>query len=338
MGLVEGYESINLPLAKPQLRANLEKDLQLICDGVKQPADVLREQIRIHREAFEKIMERAATIDATLANRLQEQPVDSPEPQRTNQFQEVHRCPRCSSMIALKTTADNRSMLTCLGYPACKYSMWIPVQYFKEAVVTDEVCQNCGPGFKKIKLKLKGMHLASFLNANRLEGLNYVTCVACDRSLKDLCGQDERPNNNNTTVNRQGNNATVADTSSNNGYINPNASNQRNAQNTSRGSGNQNTSRNARNSDAPAARGNVSNNTTNRSDGNSRPSNRKSPEVKCPNCGKVLTPLTVVSDANGNAGRLYYKCCYYFKFEDELTASSTSTSIGLMQIFKNFRR
>lgn len=334
MGLVEGYESINLPLAKPQLRANLEKDLQLICDGVKQPADVLREQVRIHREAFEKILERATTIDATLANRLQEQPVDCPEPQRTNQFEEVHKCPRCSAMIALKTAAENRSMLTCLGYPACKYTMWIPQEYFKEAVVTDQVCEKCGPGFKKIKFKLKGMHLVSFLNCNNVEGLNYVTCVACDRSFKDLCGQD----NNNATVNRQGNNTTVVDAPSNNGYINPNARNHRNAQNTSRDSGNQNTSRNATNNQG-GGDGATRNNNTNRGDGNTRPSNRNDPEHKCPKCGKVLTPLTVVSQARGNAGRLYYKCCDYFKFADEITTSSTSTSTGslFIHILKNFR-
>lgn len=335
MGLVEGYESIQLELAKPQLRASLEKDLQRICDGAKQPADVLREQIEIYKQAFEKILQGSTTIDSTIANRLQVQPIDSPEPQQTNQFQEVHKCPRCSSMVALKTTAGNRIMLTCLGFPACKQTMWLPQEYFKEAVLTDEVCQNCGPGFKKLKLKLKAMHLASFLNANNVEGWNYVTCVACDRSLKDLCGQsDVRQNTANATVNHQGNDTTVAESPrSNNGYINPNTRNYRNGQNSSRISANQNASSNATNTQA----GGVNNNRTaqgiarNIGDGNSRnqrPSNSNDPEIKCPKCGKLLSPITVVKQTTGNAGRQFYKCCDYFKWADEITTSSTSTSTG----------
>lgn len=47
MGLVEGYDHVGLEvsLAKPNLRAELESDLQAICDGRKQPEDVLREQV-----------------------------------------------------------------------------------------------------------------------------------------------------------------------------------------------------------------------------------------------------------------------------------------------------
>lgn len=316
MGLVEGYESIDLPLAKPQLRAGLEKDLQQICDGLKQPADVLREQIRVYKEVFEKILQRSTTVDATLANRLQAQPVDSPEPLRTNQFQDVHKCPRCSGVVALKHMPDNRIMLTCLGYPACKNSMWLD-QYFKEAVVTDEVCQNCGPGFKKIKLKLKGMHVSSFLNANNVEGLSYVTCAACDRSLKDLCGQDDdRRNNGNVTVNRQINNTTVADSPRNNGFINPNTRNYRGGQNTSSTSGNQNTSRNNDGTTQSNARG--------RGDGSN--SSRPPSNHKCPECGKLLNPITVVSQLKGNAGRQFYKCCNYFKWADEIGSATTTAA------------
>lgn len=333
MGLVEGYESIDLPLAKPQLRANLEKDLQRICDGQKQPEDVLREQIRIHKEAFEKILARSTTIDATLANRLQETPVDSPEPQPTTQFQEVHKCPRCSSMIALKTVQDNRIMLTCLGFPACKQSMWLSQEYFREGVVTEDICENCGPGFKKIKLKLKGMHLASFLNANNVEGLSYVTCPACDRSLKELCGQDnDRQNNVNATSRPVNNTTTFADSPRNNGYINPNTRNYGGGQNASRASANRSTTSNGGvANDRPSGVGNNPrpNNLRNQGDGNnnSRPSNNNDTEVKCPKCGKVLSPITANTAAN--PGRKFYKCCdNYFKWADEIAIPTSSTRTG----------
>lgn len=70
MGLVEGYDSVDLPLAYPELRAGLEKDLKLICTGEKNPQDVLAEQIEKYREVYKIITERVEAIDAKLAARL----------------------------------------------------------------------------------------------------------------------------------------------------------------------------------------------------------------------------------------------------------------------------
>lgn len=69
MGLVEGYDSVNLPLAYPELRAELERDLKLICTGERIPNEVLTEQIQKYKEAYKVITERIQSIDATLANR-----------------------------------------------------------------------------------------------------------------------------------------------------------------------------------------------------------------------------------------------------------------------------
>lgn len=70
MGLVEGYEAIDLPLAEPLLRAGLEKDLKLICEGQRRPAQVLEEQIKVYREAFRVITEKATRMDEKMGQRL----------------------------------------------------------------------------------------------------------------------------------------------------------------------------------------------------------------------------------------------------------------------------
>lgn len=69
MGLVEGYDSIDLPLAQPKLRAGLEKDLKLICSGQRNPNDVLKEQIKIYKDVFKVINEKAKKMDEMLAKR-----------------------------------------------------------------------------------------------------------------------------------------------------------------------------------------------------------------------------------------------------------------------------
>lgn len=71
MGLVEGYEAVDLPLAEPDLRAGLERDLKLICDGRKDAKFVLDEQIKIYRDAFKIITEKVTLMDQSLATRLE---------------------------------------------------------------------------------------------------------------------------------------------------------------------------------------------------------------------------------------------------------------------------
>ncbi|RWS28419.1 DNA topoisomerase 3-alpha-like protein [Leptotrombidium deliense] len=54
IGLIEGYSSMQLSedLSKPHLRANLEKQLQEICNGSLNPGDVLRNQLNSYKQLF----------------------------------------------------------------------------------------------------------------------------------------------------------------------------------------------------------------------------------------------------------------------------------------------
>lgn len=69
MGLVEGYDSIHLPLPYPELRAELERDLKLICTGHRNPDDVSKEQIEKYKEVYRQITSRIVAMDDALANR-----------------------------------------------------------------------------------------------------------------------------------------------------------------------------------------------------------------------------------------------------------------------------
>lgn len=69
MGLVEGYDSMNLPLAYPELRAELERDLKLICTGQRNPSDVLKEQIEKYKDVYRVITTRILQMDQKIAAR-----------------------------------------------------------------------------------------------------------------------------------------------------------------------------------------------------------------------------------------------------------------------------
>ena len=75
LGLVNGYVNMGLELSKPRLRAALERDLQAICDGQKNSADVLRDQVNSYRNVFVRTREaiNVLILDVKRAHALREE-------------------------------------------------------------------------------------------------------------------------------------------------------------------------------------------------------------------------------------------------------------------------
>lgn len=69
MGLYEGYDAMNLTLAKPKLRADFESNLRDICSGKKNPKEVLNEQIQKYLQAYKQITEKVTAMDNKIASR-----------------------------------------------------------------------------------------------------------------------------------------------------------------------------------------------------------------------------------------------------------------------------
>lgn len=210
MGLVEGYDAINLPLAYPELRAELEKDLKLICLGQRDPNVVLEEQIKKYREAYKVIAEKIMDMDMKLAARFETAPVDVPDIQATAQqtIEEVFKCPRCNRFnMAVRSKKDNAGYyITCMGKPTCNHVIWL-TDVIKEIKVLDTECPTCRHGIKSVKIKFKRMNILSLLStANITDDNYYVSCLKCDSTLKtvlDIENSNLRPSNaaNNDTPN-----------------------------------------------------------------------------------------------------------------------------------------
>lgn len=47
-----GYDSMGYEMSKPDLRAELEADLKLICEGKKDKFEVLRQQVQKYKQVF----------------------------------------------------------------------------------------------------------------------------------------------------------------------------------------------------------------------------------------------------------------------------------------------
>lgn len=82
-------------------------------------------------------------LDQSLGKYLRAQPVAF----QNNGLQEsmfrknIRKCPSCKqAILALKQKQNNQGFyVTCLGYPACKTTFWLPPTVI-DAQVTDNVC------------------------------------------------------------------------------------------------------------------------------------------------------------------------------------------------------
>jgi len=70
IALCEGYDSMGFQMSKPNLRAELEADLKSICEGNKNPAVVLQEQIGKYRLVFELATAQVEKIEAACTKYL----------------------------------------------------------------------------------------------------------------------------------------------------------------------------------------------------------------------------------------------------------------------------
>ncbi|KOC68743.1 DNA topoisomerase 3-alpha [Habropoda laboriosa] len=182
IGLVMGYDNMGFQMSKPHLRADLEKDLKLICDLQKIPNDVLEIQINKYRDVFKKALERANLIDNALADYLGERPSETEEVEISNPPEEivVFKCPKCGLGMTLKERKQGAGKyIGCMGYPACTNAIWFP-QIIESVEILDEVCSQCPGNVRKLKFKLPR-------NAFPIYGTSYTTCIGgCDSMFNEL--------------------------------------------------------------------------------------------------------------------------------------------------------
>lgn len=269
MGLVEGYEAMNLELAKPIDRASLESDLKSICEGRKAPEHVLKHHIEKYKKSYTILTEKILIMDRTLGARLNETPAQiSPHVDQINhsEFSKVFKCPKCKKYdMILKIRKNNAGFfIACEGFPDCKNAIWLPNDLIKSVLGTNSVCTNCGSGYYKLKFTFKQSSILSMLGCNEME---YTSCIVCDQRLKDILNININ-NSSTQIVNRHNND--FRSTSTINTFTAPSA-------NTSR-AGNNNYSQNI-----TSSTGNNFNQIN-----NSR-NNQSDDEILCPKCGTAAT-------------------------------------------------
>ncbi|CAL1541767.1 unnamed protein product [Lymnaea stagnalis] len=182
MGLVEGYDSMGYEMSKPHLRAELEADLKLICEGRKSKEEVLQVQVQKYKEVFIEACRQAQKLDEALSHYLGEaQTITSASDVSPSV---VMPCQKCGNPMTLRSKKDGKGFyIGCSGYPNCRASIWLP-DFVQHVKTLDETCQVCGTGsVKKLLFKFKPGNVPMTMSNE------YVGCVGgCDEMLNETLG------------------------------------------------------------------------------------------------------------------------------------------------------
>uniref|UniRef100_A0A8C7C3J3 DNA topoisomerase n=1 Tax=Neovison vison TaxID=452646 RepID=A0A8C7C3J3_NEOVI len=182
MGLVEGYDSMGYEMSKPDLRAELEADLKLICEGKKDKWVVLRQQVQKYKQVFIEAVAKAKKLDEALAQYFGEgAEVAQEEAIYPSMPEPIKKCPQCNKDMVLKTKKNGGFYLSCMGFPECRSAVWFPDSVL-EASRDASVCPVCQPHpVYRLKLKFKRGSLPPTMP------LEFVGCIGgCDETLREI--------------------------------------------------------------------------------------------------------------------------------------------------------
>uniref|UniRef100_A0A5K3EW34 DNA topoisomerase n=1 Tax=Mesocestoides corti TaxID=53468 RepID=A0A5K3EW34_MESCO len=224
MGLVEGYDAMDLAVAKPCLRADLETDLKAICEGRKDKDEVLRTQLAKYKSAFEMVMREARKLDVAIGRHLSQEaaniPDDNPESAAAGGtgYHNLCKCPSCGRDVVIRkrnpqenqppTAAQSNRMswfLSCTGFPNCRYAIWLPDSIVAARVIENldgvrnersqiSPCLPCssptgcqgGGRFVGLKFRLGTLLPSGYIQEDA--DMEYVTCLFCDEEFRMAFG------------------------------------------------------------------------------------------------------------------------------------------------------
>lgn len=296
MGLVEGYDSMGYEMSKPDLRAELEADLKLICEGKKDKSIVLQQQVQKYKQVFIEAVAKANKLDQALAQYFGEATeIAEQEEVYPAMPVSIRKCPQCNNDMVLKTRKNGGFYLSCMGYPACKTAVWFP-DFVLDVAKDESICPVCTPHpVHRLKFKFKRGSVPPTMP------LEFVGCIGgCDQMLKELLDlrYSNRSSQSGQSASQQANHLQL-----NNSLNRANSENRHVGGRTNVATGHLlylNSTRAPR--PAPSAAPDDGNNA-----------------VVC-NCGNEATLLTVRKEGP-NQGRQFYKCsantCNFFLWSDQ---------------------
>ncbi len=115
LGLVEGYDSLDLQMSQPTLRAHMERELNLVSRGAKRKEDVVRETLEEMLRVFKEVDRNAATLERAIATYFTPNAMDASAQLVAQAFSECGNCGGLCDLKVILNTAPARVLL-CFSF------------------------------------------------------------------------------------------------------------------------------------------------------------------------------------------------------------------------------
>lgn len=274
VALVNTYKDINVPLYKPFLRAQMERDMKEIADGKMTRDIALQRCLKEMQKIFEDVSKKKERMSTFLKTNAFKKPEGLPhEENKGNENQpsnenvnkpqvngnaEVCNCSQCGGRMRLCVSRKGLPFLGCKSFPNCKNGVFFP-KGVTNATVLDEECKKCQQQNNHSFLVKLDFAPDVKQALEKITNSNFTFCLAgCDAEiLKELnklrfpngaggSGNNYPPGNQqnkrfpkNTGNNNTGNNNTGNNNTGNNNTGNNNGNNGGNKSGNKKNSGKQ---------------------------------------------------------------------------------------------------
>jgi DNA topoisomerase-1 len=127
----------NYNISKPDMTAQLEKDMDLISEGKK----TLKDTVSISRKMLVQVMESLEkdkeSIRLKIKDALREQKL-------------IGKCPSCGHDMVIRSSKKGKRFVGCTNYPKCNNTYSLPQK--GSVMKTDKTCTKCDTPVVRVKM------------------------------------------------------------------------------------------------------------------------------------------------------------------------------------------
>ena len=134
--VVEAIEKYDI--AKPDMTAKLEKDMDAIAEGKKTLEETVKESRKMLQEVLTDLEKDRAEIAKKIRKALAEE-------------NKIGVCPSCGGNLIIKKSHKNKRFIACDNYPKCKVTFSLPQK--GQIRIENKKCKTCGYPIVKIIFK-----------------------------------------------------------------------------------------------------------------------------------------------------------------------------------------
>jgi len=134
--VVEAIEKYDI--AKPDMTAKLEKDMDAIAEGKKTLEETVKESRKMLQEVLTDLEKDKAEIAKKIRKALAEE-------------NKIGVCPSCGGNLIIKKSHKNKRFIACDNYPKCKVTFSLPQK--GQIRIENKKCKTCGYPIVKIIFK-----------------------------------------------------------------------------------------------------------------------------------------------------------------------------------------